>query len=71
MRVGKPTRHKQYFELLKSPKWQRKRLEIMDRDDFACVRCDERESELQVHHAYYEANRDPWDYPDESLSTLC
>lgn len=24
-----------------------------------------------MHHLYYEKDQDPWDYPDESLITLC
>jgi 5-methylcytosine-specific restriction endonuclease McrA len=30
---------KTYSELLKSPKWQKKRLEIMSRDKFTCKKC--------------------------------
>jgi hypothetical protein len=26
---------------------------------------------LEVHHTYYERGRDPWDYPINSLVTLC
>jgi hypothetical protein len=26
---------------------------------------------IHVHHTYYQENKLPWDYPDESLQTLC
>lgn len=62
---------KQYSELLRDPRWQKKRLEIMQRDDFACIECGDSESTLNVHHCYYQKGRMPWDYPDKSLITLC
>jgi hypothetical protein len=62
---------KTYFEKLKDPRWQRKRLEIMQRDDFKCLSCDDSTQTLNVHHAYYVTGRNPWDYPSWSLSTLC
>src|SRR5574343_1912473 len=60
-----------YFEKLKDPRWQKKRLEIMERDLFSCQNCFETTKTLNVHHKYYEKGRDIWDYPDESLVTLC
>jgi hypothetical protein len=65
--MAKPT----YWELLKDPRWQRKRLEVMERDGFACVYCDSAEKTLNVHHSYYERGNAPWEYPDSSLHTLC
>lgn len=63
----KPT----YFELLKDPRWQRKRLEIMKEADFACVHCGEMEKPLNVHHGYYEKGKMPWEYPNNTLHCLC
>ena len=60
-----------YAELLKSPHWQKKRLKIMDRDNFACQNCLEDEEMLQVHHIKYLKGRMPWEYPDKYLITLC
>jgi len=60
-----------YNELLKDPRWQKKRLEIMQRDGFQCCLCGDTESTLNVHHKYYIYKKDPWDYPDELLVTLC
>lgn len=60
-----------YSEKLRDPKWQRKRLEIMSRDSFACQFCFDEKNTLNVHHKLYEWGRDPWDYPDTNFITLC
>lgn len=60
-----------YYELLKHPLWQRKRLEIMQRDEFACSVCYDNESMLNVHHKRYIKNRKPWEYEAANLVTLC
>ena len=60
-----------YQELLRHPKWQRKRLEIMQRADFKCERCGAEDSMLAIHHSYYEKGCSPWEYPDSSLHCLC
>jgi 5-methylcytosine-specific restriction endonuclease McrA len=59
-----------YSEKLRSPRWQKKRLEILDRDGWACVCCGTKEKNLQVHHVVYR-KIDPWDYPNYLLQTLC
>lgn len=60
-----------YSEKLKDPRWQRKRLEVMQRDSFACQSCGDESSTLQVHHSYYLPKWMPWQYPEDSLITLC
>jgi len=60
-----------YSELLRHPFWQRKRLEIFQRDNFTCRKCTDTLSNLQVHHIYYIDDHKPWEYPDEALITLC
>lgn len=59
-----------YSEKLKSPKWQRKRLEILNRDNFTCLLCGDTETELQIHHLKY-TGYNPEDAPNEDLETLC
>jgi hypothetical protein len=58
-----------YKEKLKDPRWQKKRLEIFNRDKFACICCGSKEKELQVHHLKYLGN--PWDVDNIHLETLC
>ncbi len=60
-----------YQEQLKSPKWQKKRLEILERDNFTCSYCGSTEKQLHVHHGYYDKNVKLWDYEDETMHTLC
>jgi hypothetical protein len=62
---------KTYAEKLESPKWQRKRLEIFSRDNWACKWCGNDKDHLHVHHLKYLSNREPWDYDDDNLITLC
>ncbi len=58
-----------YSEKLKDPRWQRKRLEVLSRDDFTCLCCGDSSSTLNVHHKQYSGN--PWDAPLDALETLC
>lgn len=60
-----------YSEKLKLPAWQKKRLEILNRDEFTCRVCGDKEKTLHVHHLYYDKRNEPWEYPDISLVTLC
>ncbi len=60
-----------YAAKYRHPKWQKKRLEVMERDGFKCFKCESEDNTLNVHHAYYVTGRDIWDYPMHSLKTLC
>lgn len=60
-----------YKSKLKDPLWQRKRLFILTRDAFKCQMCGDEKATLHVHHRHYMTGRDPWDYPDDLLVTLC
>lgn len=43
-----------YAFKLKDPRWQRKRLEILQRDNFTCQECYATDKELNVHHLIYK-----------------
>ena len=60
-----------YSEKLKDPRWQKKRLQILERDNWRCVNCTDSESQLHVHHKQYESKKMPWDYDDSNFITLC
>lgn len=60
-----------YSDKLKDPRWQKKRLEIMGRSDFACEECGEKDKTLSVHHLYYKKGLNPWEYSNDSLRCLC
>lgn len=60
-----------YAELLNQPEWKQKHLEILERDNFKCRKCDDGEISLKVHRRFYTYRLNPWDYPNDSLETLC
>jgi hypothetical protein len=60
-----------YADELRKPQWQRKRLEIMARDDWRCTGCSADDKPLHVHHERYINGRKPWEYADNDLKTLC
>jgi hypothetical protein len=60
-----------YSEKLRDPRWQKTRLEILERDYWSCQICYDTKTTLNVHHRYYDDGADPWDYPPSALVTLC
>jgi len=58
-----------YSNKLKDPRWQKRRLEILNRDNFKCKFCGDDKTELQIHHLKYKG--EPWEAPSEFLETLC
>lgn len=60
-----------YREQCLKPEWQKKRLEVMNRDGFICMWCGCTGDTLNVHHWYYASGRKPWEYPDEAFITVC
>lgn len=60
-----------YLGDLKNPKWFKKRNLILKRDKYSCTVCGAKLN-LQVHHTfYYKKPIKPWEYPNNSLLTLC
>ncbi|HEX7531460.1 MAG TPA: hypothetical protein VF333_09970 [Pyrinomonadaceae bacterium] len=62
---------KTYAEKLRDPRWQRKRSQIMKRADFKCEDCGNTTDMQSVHHCFYIAGREPWEYEDNELRCLC
>lgn len=60
-----------YKDQIKHSNWQKKRLEIMQRDSFKCTICGNGEKQLHIHHLYYLPNTMIWEYDNESLKTVC
>lgn len=63
--------YRTYRQRLRDPRWQRKRLEILQRDGWRCRHCGATTRELQVHHVRYVRGKQPWEYPESALVTLC
>ena len=62
---------KEYKDLLKDPRWQKKRLEILERDEWKCQYCGDDENTLHVHHKRYNKSGNPWDVSSDDLITIC
>ncbi|MBT9148468.1 MAG: hypothetical protein DDT32_02242 [Syntrophomonadaceae bacterium] len=60
-----------YLEKLRDPRWQKKRLEILERDNWTCQLCADIRTTLHVHHFTYIPGKEPWEYPAENYITLC
>lgn len=43
----------------------------MQRDEFTCMDCGTQTETLHVHHCLYVSGKDPWDYDESLLRTLC
>lgn len=60
-----------YAEMLKDPRWQKRKSEILMRDNFTCQLCGDKKTTLHVHHKYYTDGKLPWEYRSDALVTLC
>ena len=60
-----------YREQLQHPKWQKKRLEIMQRDKWTCLSCAQMDHTLHVHHLYYMPKLKAWEYDNDGMVTVC
>lgn len=60
----------QYKDKLKDSRWLAKRQAVLARDSFRCVICGSNNG-LNVHHSAYIYGREPWEYDNKYLVTLC
>jgi 5-methylcytosine-specific restriction endonuclease McrA len=60
-----------FLSQYKDPRWQKKRLQILERDNFECRSCTDNTQMLHVHHLLYDSNAKVWEYDDKDLITLC
>jgi 5-methylcytosine-specific restriction endonuclease McrA len=67
---GMATR-KTYWEKLRDPRWQKRRLEVMQRAGFKCETCHDDSTTLNVHHKIYRKGAEPWEYADSELMCIC
>lgn len=61
----------EFWQQYRDPRWQRRRLEIMESAGFKCEECGTGSATLNVHHRHYIKDRAPWDYEDDELRCLC
>lgn len=58
-----------YKEQLLDPRWQIKRLKILERDNFSCTLCGDKKTTFHIHHEKYSGYA--WEADDATLKTLC
>jgi hypothetical protein len=61
----------EYWQLLKRPEWQKKRLEMLALAGWECQSCGTKDNELHVHHKQYFNGKNPWEYENDQLEVLC
>lgn len=70
----KPLNRQKYSDALQDPRWQKKRLEVFQRDNWSCQLCGNGLNDgvpLNIHHRIYHTGRKPWEYDDKELLTIC
>jgi 5-methylcytosine-specific restriction endonuclease McrA len=59
-----------YEDKLLDCRWLAKSKSIKQRDFYTCTKCRSNQR-LEVHHKIYVSGRQPWEYEDRYLVTLC
>ena len=62
-----------YQDDMKTATWQKRRLMLLERDNWKCKThdCKGQSSQLEIHHIDYIPGNKIWEYPDDMLITLC
>ena len=60
-----------YSDLLKDPRWQHRRQQVIEAAHEECQRDGKPSRLLEVHHHRYRQGAEPWEYFDEELAALC
>lgn len=53
------------------PLWQKRKAEILARDNHTCKSCGKKDITLHAHHIFYIPDTPLWDYKDDALITYC
>jgi hypothetical protein len=69
--MAEPKKPMSFFEQIKHPRWQKKRLEVMSDAGFECEACNASDVTLNVHHKRYVKGRLYWEYERQELECLC
>jgi len=62
---------KSYADKLKDPRWQKRRLHVLESAGWKCEDCGASDLPLHIHHCAYIRGFDPWQYGDDLLMVLC
>lgn len=62
----------EYAKKLLDPRWQKLRLQVLERDKWTCQACGAKDKTLHAHHVFYWPEAEgPWDYLPSSIVTVC
>lgn len=60
-----------YKEQLLDPRWQKRRLEVMQYANWRCQVCGADKKTLHCHHSYYTKGKMAWQYPKGAIICVC
>ena len=60
-----------YRDQLRDPRWQKKRLEALEKAYWECENCGDKTTMLHVHHKRYVKGCMAWEYELDQLVVLC
>jgi hypothetical protein len=60
-----------YAQQIKHPMWQKKRLEVLEANNYECENCGSKDTTLHVHHPFYKRGAMIWEYEKTELECLC
>lgn len=60
-----------YHQKLLDPRWQKLRLQVLERDNWSCELCQDKETTLHIHHFCYRTSGNPWESELDELITYC
>jgi len=60
-----------YWQKLQDPRWQKRRLRVLEQHGWKCDACGREDKQLHVHHGHYEKGKEPWNYLPQDLHVLC
>lgn len=64
-------RQSEYSKMLTDPRWQRKRLEVLEWCNWSCQCCYSKTKPLHVHHLRYRHGASPWEYEIWEMVSVC
>jgi hypothetical protein len=62
---------KTYSDKLRDPRWQKRRLKVMEYAKWRCQICGTKDNTLHCHHSCYTRGKEPWQYPEGSIICIC
>ncbi len=65
-RLGRSDISMSYSDLLKDPRWQKKRLKVLQFDGWMCFGCGSETKQLHAHHVVYKGK--PWEDGNEIIT---